>query len=68
MTDVPGAVRLHPARSNGNGERVETVPRFERVEPPSRRDLAIAAVLVAASATLVGLGLWKAAELVADAT
>ena len=56
----------YPPRANGNGIGA---PRYELApEPPTRTDLAIAAALVLASTTLVGLGIWKAAELVADAT
>ena len=36
-------------------------------EPPTGADLLLAGVLVLCSATLVGLGVWKAIELVTDA-
>jgi len=58
--------RLERERERDNGRH--SVPRFdELVEPPSRLELAGLGVAMLVSATLVGLGVWKAAELIADA-
>ena len=57
-------------RPHGNGHGDLPPPPqwdLEPREPPSRRDLAGAGLLMAGSAILVALGIWKAAELLTDA-
>ena len=58
--------RLHELGPNGDLGRPVDFDLTEH-QPPERRWLALGCGLVLASATLVGLGIWKATELVADA-